>query len=79
MIRTVMDLACEMEIRPEDAAAVARFDCHRVYFWSLNCHEEFLDVPHSFVGWADDFGRQRGRRRFRFDLYGVANGGGPVQ
>lgn len=49
------------------------------YFCSLNCHEEFLDVPHSFVGWADDLGRQRGRRRFRLDWHGVANGGGPVR
>lgn len=76
MIRTVMDPVCEMEIRPDEAVAVASFEGHRVHFCSENCYEEFIDVPHSFVGWADDPGRKRGRRRFRLDLLGLANGGG---
>ena len=50
MIRTAMDSVCEMEIRPEEAAAVARFEGHRVYFCSQNCYEEFLDIPHRYVG-----------------------------
>ncbi len=61
MIRTALDPVCEMEIRPGDAVAIVRFEGHRVYFCSENCYEEFLDVPHSFVGWADD--RDRRRRR----------------
>ncbi len=75
MIRTALDPVCEMEIRPEDAVAIARFEGHRVYFCSENCYEEFLDLPHSFVGWADDLGRQRGRRQFRLDLRHVVSGG----
>jgi YHS domain-containing protein len=76
LIRTVMDPVCETEIRPDEAVAVASFEGHRVHFCSENCYEEFIDVPHSFVGWADDPGRKRGRRRFRLDLLGLANGGG---
>ena len=68
MIRTALDPVCDMEIRPEDAVAIARFEGHRVYFCSENCHAAFLDMPHSFVGWADDISRQRGRRRFRLGI-----------
>lgn len=71
MIRTALDPVCEMEIRPEDAVAIARFEGHCVYFCSENCHAEFLDLPHSFVGWADDLSRYRRRRRFRLNLRGV--------
>lgn len=74
MIRIALDPVCEMEIRLEDAAAVARFEGHRVYFCSLNCYDEFLDVPHRFVGWDDDADRRRGRRRLR-DLRRVFAGG----
>ncbi len=75
MIRTALDPVCEMEIRPEDAVAIARFEGHRVYFCSENCYKAFLDLPHSFVGWADDLGRQRGRRRFRLNLRHALRGG----
>lgn len=75
MFRTAMDPVCEMEIRPEDAAAIARFEGHRIYFCSENCYEEFLDVPHRYVGWDDDPDRQRGRRRLRLDLRRVPIGG----
>lgn len=79
MIRTAIDPVCQMEIRPEDAVTIARFEGHRVYFCSENCHEEFLDVPHSFVGWVDDLGQQRGRRRFRLNLRRVVSGGRPTR
>lgn len=70
-MRYALDPVCDMEIRPEDAVAIARFEGHRVYFCSENCYEAFLDLPHSFVGWAGDLGPQRGRRRFRLDLWRV--------
>ena len=73
MIRTAMDPVCEMEIRPEQAVTVAMFESHRVYFCSENCHAEFLDVPHRYVGWDDD--RQRGHRRLRLELRRVLAGG----
>jgi YHS domain-containing protein len=75
MIRTAMDPVCEMEIRPEDAVAVARFEGHRVYFCSQNCYAEFLDIPHRYVGWDDDPGRRRGHRRLRLDLRRKLAGG----
>lgn len=68
MIRTAMDPVCEMEIRPEEATAVAVFEGHRVCFCSQNCYEEFLDIPHRYVGWEDDSDGQRGRRRLRLPL-----------
>lgn len=74
MIKTALDPVCDMEIRPEDAVAIERFEGHRVYFCTENCHEAFLDLPHSFVGWADDLGRRRGRRRFSLDLRHAMNG-----
>ena len=77
MIRIAMDPVCEMEIRPEEAVVVARFEGHRVYFCSENCYEAFLDLPHSFVGWSDGLGRERGRRRPRLNLRGVVSGGRP--
>ena len=64
MFRTALDPVCEMEIRPQDAVAIARFEGRRVYFCSENCYAAFLDLPHSFVGWVDDLPR-RERRRFR--------------
>lgn len=79
MARTAMDPVCEMEIRPDEAAAVARFEGHRVYFCSQNCYEEFLALPHSFVGWADDLSRQRGRRGLRLNPPGVVSGGRPAR
>lgn len=75
MIRTAMDSVCEMEIRPEEAAAVARFEGHRVYFCSQNCYEEFLDIPHRYVGWHEDSYRRRGRRWLRLDLRRVLAAG----
>lgn len=75
MIRTALDPVCEMEIRPEQAVAVARFEGHRVYFCSENCYEAFLDTPHRFVGWDDDPDRQRGRRRLRLSLPRAVAGG----
>ena len=63
MIRTAIDPVCQMEIRPEDAFAVVRFEGHRVYFCADVCYEAFLDLPHSFVGWPDDPDRERRRRR----------------
>lgn len=77
MIRTAMDPVCEMEIRPESAPAIAMFEGHRVYFCSENCYEEFLDVPHRFVGWDDGPNRRRRRRRPRLDLPRVLTGGRP--
>jgi Cu+-exporting ATPase len=56
-----MDPVCEMEIRPDEAAAIAVFEGHRVYFCSESCYEEFLDVPHRCVGWADDLDRYAAR------------------
>ncbi len=79
MIRTAIDPVCEMEIRPENAVEIARFEGHRVYFCSENCYEAFLDLPHSFVGWSDDLGRQRGRRRFRLSLRHAVSGGHPAR
>ena len=76
MIRTALDPVCEMEVRPEQAAAVAMFEGHRVYFCSENCYEEFLDTPHRFVGWGDDPGRERERRGLRQAL-GRWLAGGP--
>jgi YHS domain-containing protein len=75
MIRTAMDPVCEMQIRPDEAAAIAVFEGHRVYFCSESCYEEFLDVPHRYVGWDDDLDRQRGRRRLRLELRRVLTGG----
>lgn len=77
MIRTAMDPVCEMEIRPEEAAAIAMFEGHRVYFCSDNCYEEFLDVPHRYVGWKDDPDHQRGHRRLRLELRRALTGGHP--
>lgn len=77
MIRTAMDPVCEMEIRPEHAVAMAMFEGHRVYFCSENCYAEFLDVPHRYVGWEDDPGQQRGRRRLRLRLLRVLAAGRP--
>ncbi len=79
MIRTAMDPVCEMEIRPEDAVAIVRFEGHRVYFCSENCHEAFLDMPHSFVGWPEDLQRPRGRGRHRLDLRRLLSGVHPVR
>ena len=75
MIRTAIDPVCDMEIRPEDAVAVARFEGHRVYLCSDNCYREFLDLPHSFVGWPDDVLRTRAKGRLRLDLGRVIRGG----
>lgn len=75
MIRTALDPVCDMEIQPEDAVAIERFEGHRVYFCSENCHEAFLDLPHSFVGWPGD--QQRGHRRLRLSLPHVLSGGHP--
>lgn len=65
MIRVAFDPVCEMEIRPEDAVAAARFEGHRVYFCSDNCQAEFLDRPHLYVGWDDDRDHRRRRRQLR--------------
>lgn len=73
MIKTALDPVCDMEIRPEDAVAIERFEGHRVYFCSENCHEAFLDLPHSFVGWPAD--QTRGHRRLRLNLPHVLSGG----
>ena len=61
MIRFVIDPVCEMEIRPESAEAVATFEGHRIYFCSQACYGEFLDIPHTYVGW-DGNPDQRGGR-----------------
>lgn len=53
MIRTVLDPVCQMEIRPHEAVAVARFEGQRFYFCTASCCEEFLDLPHRFVTWDD--------------------------
>lgn len=74
MIRTALDPVCDMEVRPEEAVAVAMFEGHRVYFCSENCYQEFLDTPHSFVGWDDDQDRERGRRLLRLNLRRVPAG-----
>jgi YHS domain-containing protein len=51
---TVLDPVCEMEIRAEQAVAVATLEGgRRFYFCSLACHEAFLDLPHAYVGWLD--------------------------
>lgn len=68
MVRTALDPVCEMEIQLEDAVAIVTFEGHRVYFCSENCHEAFLDLPHSFVGWPDDFRSGPGRGRHLVDL-----------
>ena len=68
MIRFAIDPVCEMEIRPERAAAVATFEGHRIYFCSQTCYGEFLDIPHSYVGWDEAPDQRRGRPPFRLDL-----------
>jgi YHS domain-containing protein len=65
MFRFVIDPVCQMEIRPDQAVAVTRFEGHRIYFCSDGCYAEFLDIPHSYVDWDDRPNRDpkhRGRR-----------------
>ncbi len=76
MTRAAMDPVCEMEIRPEQAVAVAMFEGHRVYFCSESCYAEFLDVPHRYVGWGEDRDRLGSRRRPHFRLRRVLAGSG---
>ena len=63
MIRIALDPVCEMEIRLEDAAAVARFEGYRVSSCSLDRYDGFVDVPHgcatcgAFSRAADHLGR----------------------
>jgi YHS domain-containing protein len=68
MTRTALDPVCEMEIRPEQAVAVARFEGHRVYFCSESCYAEFLDIPHRYVGWEE---AKDGRRRHPLPHFGL--------
>ncbi len=83
MISTTMDPVCEMEIRPEQAVAVARFEGHRIYFCSESCHAEFIDIPHRFVGWDDGRDGRRGPRRGprlpRLSLRRVMTRGNPTR
>ena len=79
MIRTALDPVCEMEIRLEDAVAIVRFEGHRLYLCSETCHEAFLDMPHSFVGWPEDSRRRQGRGRHRLDLRRLLSGVRPVR
>jgi YHS domain-containing protein len=68
-----------MEIRLEDAVAIVTFEDHRVYFCSETCHEAFLDMPHSFVGWPEDSRRRQGHGRHRLDLRRLLSGVHPVR
>jgi YHS domain-containing protein len=76
MTRTALDPVCEMEIRPEQAVAVARFEGHRVYFCSESCYAEFLDIPHRYVGWDDGKEGRGGHRRPHFGLRRMVAGRG---
>lgn len=54
----VLDPVCQMEIRPDRAAAEATLDGWRhFYFCSPACEEAFLDTPHTYVGWSERAGR----------------------
>lgn len=58
MVGRVTDPVCRMEIRPEEAIAIAISEGRRVYFCSESCYEAFLDVPHRYLGWEDRHDRR---------------------
>ena len=58
---TVLDPVCQMEIRAEQAVASATLDGRRRFqFCSLPCYEAFLDLPHAYVGWAEQHSNRAG-------------------
>lgn len=47
---TVKDPVCEMEIRPEEAAATSQYQGRTYYFCAPGCKQEFDRHPERYAG-----------------------------